>query len=207
MIFTRVLFLTTLLSLTNASSSSLRNMQEKTLGAAFLAVAKNYTPSPITSTASYSGTISAELEASAIGPLAAKLDPLCAKFGGTVDSKSQNGNETITTSYYLSCRVASSKFDDLTEAVFAVFGNNTYSYYVSSFSESGYTDVAALDAQKKALENLLVTANEIEDVMLVVSNWQNLAYYYPSPSSSSSSISINLNQIFVYPPFTDDIVV
>jgi hypothetical protein len=204
MIFTRVLYLTTLLSLMNAaSSSSLREMQATTLGAAFLAVAKNYTATP--NTGSSSGYFNAELEASAIGPLIAKIDPLCAKFAGTVDSQSQNGNETVTTSYSVSCRISQAKFDMLTDAVIAVFQDYTYSFSVSTYVDSYYIDPAINVAQKKALENLMVTANDIEDLMLVVSQWQQLIVY-PSPAAAST-ITINLSEKYIYPEITDDLIV
>jgi Domain of unknown function (DUF4349) len=205
----RVLSLATLVSLTkqtataSSSFSSVRKLQKTTLGASFLSVAKNYT-STTTPPETKSGSFSAsDLESPDIGPLVAAIDPLCGKFAGYYESKSRTTNEKGTSSYSVTCRFPANKFDNFEDAVIAALGDVVYTYSSSTYTDSYYTDPAIAKAQQKALENILVTADTIQDVILIVSPWQNVASSSPiyPVSSTMSSISISLSESFYYPPY------
>jgi hypothetical protein len=215
MIYTAAFVLCALLSSTQAQPVFRSNAKGgKTLGSTFLTIAKNYTPSDDPPTGgtlieTRSGTFSLELEVTAIRPLADEFDLLCDQHG-KVYSKSMSGNNTVTTSYSLGCRLTSDKYDvyeaaaiDLLEA--AQDDSASYSYYsdTNSYWEGGYssTDPNAAAAQQKALESLMAKANSVEEVMLVFSSWQYIntdsSFSYTS-SSSGSTITVSLSQKYEY---------
>jgi hypothetical protein len=215
MFLTVAVVLGTLLSSTHAALSSAprRRTQSMSLGQTVLAIAKNYTLSDRNVTTTKSGSFSLELEASAIKPLAAKVDLLCTKQG-SVSSKSQSGNDTVATSYSLGCSLTKEKYGVYEAAVIALLktaqGNSTsYTYYMdtSTYGDSYYSigDPQIYLAQQKALERLMVKADTIEDVMLVLTSWQGVVTSFVSNNpTSSSTISVNLNQKYQdggYPPF------
>jgi hypothetical protein len=214
MIYTAAIVLCALLSSAQAQPVFRSNAKGgKTLGSTFLAIAKNYTESDDPTDGKLietkSGTFSLELEVTAIRPLAEKFDLLCDQHG-KVYSKSMSGNNTVTTSYSLGCRLTSDKYDvyeaaaiDLLEA--AQDDSASFSYYsdTSSYWEGGYssTNPNAAAAQQKALESLMAKANTVEEVMLVFSTWQYIntdsSSVYP-PSSSGSTITVSLSQKYEY---------
>jgi hypothetical protein len=215
MIFTVAVVLGTLLSSTQAKPLALRPKQVMgvSLGDTFLAIAKNYTAQsdrPLTQTKSAS--FSLEMQASAIKPLAAQVDVLCDQQG-KVSSKSQTGNDTVTTSYSLSCSLTKEKYDVYEAAVTALLkaaqdNSTSYTFYTDTSSSSfdgyyGYGSDPSLNAAlQKALETLMAEADTIEEVMLVFSSWQSFVtsygYYssiYPTPTSS---ISVSLSQKYEF---------
>jgi hypothetical protein len=219
MIFTVAVVLGTLLSSTQAKPlGPLRANPGKgtpgmsSLGDTFLAIAKNYTLSDrVSMTATKSGSYSLELDASAIKPLAAKFDLLCDQQG-SVSSKSQSGNDTVTTSYSLGCSLTKEKYGVYEAAVIVLLkeaqGNSTsttsYSFYsdLSSYGYDSYsTDPNMYLALQKALETLMAEADTIEEVMLVFSSWQSYvgSYGFNSGSpTSTSTISVSLSEKYQY---------
>jgi hypothetical protein len=210
MIFQGFLVIGTLLSWTEASS--MRVMQEKSLGEAFLAIAKNYSKptNTVFTTETKSASFFATLEASLIDSLASKLDLLCTQQG-YISSKSQSGNADAASSYVLSCSVPEENTDAFEDAVIALLedtlgDNSTYSYTWNIYTNSYTEDVdAKYKAQKAALELLLGEAETIEQVLLIFTDWQNLAALYgdTTPTKQESSFSINLSENYVYPPILD----
>jgi hypothetical protein len=223
MIFTVAVVLGTLLSSTQAKPlGPLRANPGKgstpgmsSLGDTFLAIAKNYTLSDRASMiTTKSGSFSLELEASAIKPLAAKFDLLCDQQG-SVSSKSQSGNDTVTTSYSLGCSLTKEKYGVYETAVIALLkeaqGNsNSYSYSMdtssSNYDSYGYgysVDPQVNAALQKALETLYAEADTIEEVMLVFSSWQSFVSNYgygfntgnPTPMST---ISVSVSEKYNY---------
>jgi hypothetical protein len=203
MIITVAVALGMLLSSTHAASSSLRRTQATTLGTTVLAMAKNYTLSDRVATTTKSGSFSLELQASAIQPLAAKVDLLCSQQG-SVSSKSQSGNATVTTSSSLGCSLTKEKFGVYEAAVMALLKaaqgkSASYTYYIdtSTYWDSYSVDPKIYLAQQKALETLMADADTIEEVMLVFSSWQNVVTNNLSnnpTTPTTSTISVNLNQ-------------
>jgi hypothetical protein len=205
MIFTVAVVLCTLLSSTQAASPVLRQTQVMSLGETFLATAKNYTTQSTTTTKS--GSFSLELEASAIKPLGEKFDQLCNQQG-SVSSKSQSGNDTVTTSYNLGCSLTTKeKYDVFEAAAIALLKgaqdnttSYTFNFYTSSFGDSYSIDPRIYLAQQKALETLMAEADTIEEVMLVYTSWQSVVTSYVSsyPTPTTSTISVTLSQKYEY---------
>jgi hypothetical protein len=212
MIFKVAVVLGTLISSTHAASSApRRRTQPMSLGKTVLAIAKNYTLSDRVATTTRSGSFSLELEASAIKPLAAKVDQLCNQQG-SVSSKSQNGNVTVTTSYSLGCRLTKEKYGVYEAAVIALLKaaqgkSSSYTYYTdtSSYLDSYSIDPKIYLAQQMALETLMAEADTIEEVMLVFTSWQSVVTsYVTSYPTPTNTISVSLSQKYQdggYPPF------
>jgi hypothetical protein len=123
------------------------------------------------------------------------------QFDGVIESKNQYGSETATTSYSLTCRFPKAKFDSFKDKVVAVLKGHSYTFNFSTNLDSSTSDAEFMryQAHQTALENLMVTAASVEEVMLVVPTWQSVLsnLQYSPPINRKGSISINLNQIYV----------
>jgi hypothetical protein len=174
-----------------------------TLGETFLAAANNFTGTT-TAIIETSANINAQLDAEAVLQVADEFRSLCNKHGYVEHESTTHGDPSIGGSFYsnINCRMPTSQMDfilDKTRTMVDEAGATTYDSSLSSYVSYSYNPSSLL-AQKMGLEELLRKAETIEQVMLIIPSWQNVAsQFYPTTNTSTVSINLSQNYENMYP--------